>query len=102
MFGLLNAVFRPMGGIIADIIYKATGSLWAKKMLMHSLAIMMGAFMLIIGILDSRDKSVMMGLMAGLAFFAEAGSGSVFALLPHVHPTSNGEFAFREKPRTRP
>ena len=93
MYGLLNAVFRPMGGIIADTIYRTTGSLWGKKMLMHSLAITMGAFMLIIGILDSKHKSVMMGLMTGLAFFEEAGNGSVFALLPHVHPTSNGEFA---------
>ena len=95
MYGLLNAIFRPMGGIIADIIYKATGSLWGKKLLIHSLGIVTGAFMLIIGILDSKHKSSMIGLMTGLAFFEEAGNGSVFALLPHAHPTSNGEFAAR-------
>ena len=91
MYGLLNAVFRPMGGIIADLIYRATGSLWGKKILMHSFAVTMGAFMLVIGFLDPKHKSVMMGLTTGLAFFEEAGNGSVFALLPHVHPTSNGE-----------
>lgn len=90
MYGLLNAVFRPMGGMISDIIYKTTGSLWGKKILMHSLAIMTGVFMLIIGLLNSHDKAIMVGLMTGLAFFQEAGNGSVFALLPHAHPTSNG------------
>ncbi|KAK4693881.1 MFS transporter, NNP family, nitrate/nitrite transporter, partial [Lecanoromycetidae sp. Uapishka_2] len=90
MYGLLNAVFRPLGGLMADIIYRTTGSLWGKKILMHSLAIIMGVFMLIIGFVNPHHKATMMGLMTGLAFFEEAGNGSVFALLPHVHPTSNG------------
>ena len=91
MYGLLNAVFRPMGGMISDLIYRATGSLWGKKILIHSLTIIMGAFMLAIGFINPHHKATMMGLMTGLAFFEEAGNGSVFALLPHVHPTSNGE-----------
>ena len=91
MYGLLNAVFRPMGGILSDFVYRMTGSLWAKKILMHSSAIIMGAFMIMIGVLNSHDKATMVGLMTGLAFFEEAGNGSVFALLPHVHPTSNGK-----------
>ncbi|KAK3171514.1 hypothetical protein OEA41_003598 [Lepraria neglecta] len=90
MYGLLNAVFRPMGGMISDLIYRATGSLWGKKILIHSLTIIMGAFMLAIGFINPHHKATMMGLMTGLAFFEEAGNGSVFALLPHVHPTSNG------------
>ena len=91
MYGLLNAVFRPIGGIISDLIYRFTGSLWAKKVLMHSFAIIMGAFMIVIGFIDPHDKATMMGLMTGLAFFQEAGNGSVFALLPHVVPTFNGK-----------
>ena len=90
MYGLLNAVFRPLGGIMSDLIYRLTGSLWAKKVLIHTLAAIMGVFMIVIGILDSKHKAVMVGLMTGLAFFEEAGNGSVFSLLPHVHPTSNG------------
>ena len=90
MYGLLNAVFRPMGGLLSDFIYRMTGSLWAKKFLIHTLAIIMGVFMIVIGMLDSKDKAVMVGLMTGLAFFEEAGNGSVFSLVPHVHPTSNG------------
>ena len=58
---------------------------------MHSLAILMGVFMLVIGFVDPHSKGTMMGLMTGFAFFEEAGNGSVFALLPHVHPTSNGK-----------
>lgn len=91
MYGLLNAIFRPMGGIISDLIYRSTGSLWGKKILLHSLAVIMGVFMIIIGFLNPHNKATMMGLMTGLAFFEEAGNGSVFALLPHVHPTFNGE-----------
>lgn len=90
MYGLFNAVFRPMGGMISDLIYRGTKSLWAKKILMHSLAIIMGCFMLAIGFINPHHKLMMFGLMTGLAFFEEAGNGSVFSLLPHVHPTSNG------------
>jgi hypothetical protein len=36
----------------------------------------------------------MMGLIGGMAFFHEAGNGANFALVPHVHPYSNGEFPF--------
>lgn len=32
----------------------------------------------------------MMGLIAGMAFFLEAGNGANFALVPHVHPHANG------------
>ena len=93
MYGLLNAVFRPMGGVVSDLIYRSTGSLWGKKILTHSLAILMGVFMIIIGATNPHDKANMMGLMTGLAFFQDAGNGAVFALLPHVHPTFNGTFA---------
>ena len=91
MYGLLNAVFRPVGGLISDFLYQVTGSLWAKKVLMHTLIVAMGVFMIVVGFVDPRDKATMVGLMTGLAFFEEAGNGAVFALLPHVHPTFNGE-----------
>lgn len=92
MYGLLNAVFRPAGGLISDFLYRVTGSLWAKKLLMHTLVVAMGAVMVVVGFLDPRDKGMMVGLMAVLAFFEEAGNGAVFALLPHVQPTFNGMF----------
>ena len=92
MFGLLNAVFRPMGGVISDVIYKHTNKLWGKKIWIHTLGIMAGVFFLIIGFVNPEDKATLFGLMSGLAFFIEACNGSVFSLTPHVHPTSNGIF----------
>ena len=101
MYGLLNAVFRPMGGMISDLVYRSTGSLWGKKILMHSLAITMGVFMIVIGFINPHNKATMVGLMTGLAFFEEAGNGSVFALLPHVHPTFNGKLMLFGCPQGR-
>ncbi|KAL8846390.1 MAG: hypothetical protein Q9221_008503, partial [Calogaya cf. arnoldii] len=89
MFGLLNAIFRPAGGILADLIYRHTGSLCGKKTLLHSLGIMLGIFLILIGIDDPNSKSMMFGLMTSLAFFDEAANGACFALVPHVRPTSN-------------
>ena len=91
MYGLLNAVFRPLGGIMSDLLYRSTSSLWGKKILMHLLAILTGVLMIVIGLIDAHRKATMTGLMTGLAFFEEAGNGAVFALLPHVHPTFNGQ-----------
>jgi NNP family nitrate/nitrite transporter-like MFS transporter len=90
MFGLLNVVFRPMGGFVADFIYRKSGSVWSKKIWLHSLAIICGAFQIAIGVLDSKSHSTMFGLVAGMAFFLEAGNGANFALVPHVHPFANG------------
>lgn len=90
MFGLLNAVFRPAGGMLSDVIYRHTKSLWAKKTLIHTFGVMMGIFLIIIGIHDPKSKAMMFGLVTGLAFFEEAGNGACFALVPHVRPTSNG------------
>ena len=91
MFGILNAIFRPAGGIISDVIYRFSHSLWGKKTLVHVLGATTGAFLLIIGFLNPRSESVMFGLFTGLAFFLEAANGACFSLVPHVHPTSNGK-----------
>lgn len=91
MFGILNAVFRPAGGMISDLIYRYTKSLWGKKILVHAFGVMTGVFLLIIGLMNSHSKSMVFGLVTGLAFFEEAGNGGCFSLVPHVHPTSNGK-----------
>ena len=91
MFGLLNVVFRPMGGAMADIIYTTTGgSIWGKKILLHTVAVLQGAFLIAIGVKDSKVQSTMFGLVAGMAFFLEAGNGVNYALVPHIHPHANG------------
>jgi NNP family nitrate/nitrite transporter-like MFS transporter len=90
MFGLLNIVTRPLGGIIADILYRRFHSVWIKKMWIHFLGITTGVFLIIIGVLDPHDSNTMFGLIAGMAIFLEAGNGANFALVPHVNPFANG------------
>ena len=91
MFGLLNFVFRPAGGIISDTIYRYTHSLWGKKILIHFFGVMTGVFLLVIGFLNPSSKATFVGLITGLAFFEESSNGGIFSLVPHVHPTSNGQ-----------
>ena len=100
MFGLLNAFFRPLGGTISDFIYRAKSSshssssssrLWGKKMWIHLLGVVTGAFMIVVGLINSHDRSVMFGLVAGMALFLDAGNGANFSLVPHVHPFANGK-----------
>lgn len=92
MFGLLNVVTRPLGGFISDLLYKWTNhNLWAKKLWIHFLGVMSGIFLIVIGVLDSHDLDTMIGLVALMAIFLEAGNGANFALVPHVHPFANGK-----------
>ncbi|ETN39387.1 uncharacterized protein HMPREF1541_05610 [Cyphellophora europaea CBS 101466] len=90
MFGLLNVVTRPLGGIIADILYRHTHSLWVKKFWIHFLGIVAAAFLVAIGVLDTHNQSTMFGLIAAMAVFLEAGNGANFALVPHVNSQANG------------
>lgn len=90
MFGLLNVVCRPAGGIISDFVYRRTGSVWSKKTWLHFLCLVAGGFQIAIGVLDSKDKATMFGLVAGMAFFLEAGNGANYSLVPHVSPFANG------------
>lgn len=52
MFGLLNVVTRPLGGIIGDILYKYTKSVWVKKMWIVFVGVVSGAFLVAIGLTD--------------------------------------------------
>lgn len=90
MFGLLNVVFRPLGGFVSDILYRRTKSVWAKKAWLHFLSLIAGAFLIAIGVLDSHDQSTMFGLVAGFAFFLEAANGANFSMVPHIWPQNNG------------
>jgi MFS transporter, NNP family, nitrate/nitrite transporter len=90
MFGLLNGVFRPLGGFVCDFVYKKSGSVWSKKAILHSYGLVTGGFLIAIGVLDSKNESTMFGLVAGMAFFLEGGNGANFAVVPHVHPYANG------------
>lgn len=90
MFGLLNVIFRPAGGVVADLIYKQTNSVWAKKLWIVFCGVSMGVFELAIGLTNPHSQATMFGLVAGLAVFMDASNGANFAVVPHVHPHANG------------
>ena len=94
MFGLLNVVFRPAGGLFGDMLYQLTDNVWSKKLLLVFLGVSMGAFQLAIGLSHPSTEAAMFGLIAGLAFFLEACNGANFAVVPHVHPFANGKSHF--------
>lgn len=90
MFGLMNFVFRPLGGLVADLIYKKTGSVMSKKIWLTVCGILIGCFEIAIGLKNSHSKATMFGLVAGLAVFIDVSNGANFSIVPHVHPFANG------------
>ncbi|KAG7292521.1 hypothetical protein NEMBOFW57_002556 [Staphylotrichum longicolle] len=97
MFGFLNFVTRPAGGIVSDLLYKycgggeeSNGSLWLKKGWVVVCGAVTGVLLIVIGRLDPHEYGLMFGLVAVMAVFLEAGNGANFSLLPHVHPRANG------------
>lgn len=107
MFGLVNVVFRPAGGFMADVIYRYTRSVWGKKVWLVCLGVCMGAAALAVGLLDPKREGLMFGLVVLMAFFIAASNGANFAIVPHVHPTANGKLsvlfrqAYANRPRNR-
>ncbi|KAI0008889.1 nitrate transporter [Xylariaceae sp. FL0662B] len=91
MFGFLNFVTRPLGGVISDLLYNLMGrNLWAKKIWIIVCGCLTGALLIIIGKVDPHDLPTYNGLIALMAIFLEAGNGANFSLIPHVHPHANG------------
>lgn len=96
IFGFLNFVTRPVGGVIADLLYNMSGrNLWTKKAWITAAGLLSGALLIVVGQIDpseanGRDIGTMVGLVTIAAIFIEAGNGANFALVPHVHPSANG------------
>ena len=91
IFGFLNVITRPLGGVVGDLLYNRFGrSLWLKKIWIHVCGLLTGALLIIIGKLDSHHLPTMIGLVILMAVFHEAGNGANFALVPHVYPHANG------------
>jgi MFS transporter, NNP family, nitrate/nitrite transporter len=99
MFGLLNVIFRPLGGYVSDLVYRQTSSLWAKKLWLVFLGVVTGGFLLAVGLSNPKTETTMFGLFAGLSFFLEAANGANFSLVPHVYPAANGEWKLKNVPR---
>ncbi|KAK5659874.1 hypothetical protein OQA88_13337 [Cercophora sp. LCS_1] len=91
IFGFLNFVTRPLGGVVGDLLYNGFGrSLWLKKIWIHVCGFMTGILLIVIGVLDPHHLPTMIGLISLMAIFHEAGNGANFALVPHVYPYANG------------
>ncbi|GAA5997183.1 uncharacterized protein JCM10292_000082 [Rhodotorula paludigena] len=93
LFGLLNVVTRPFGGIMGDVLYRRFGEhrgLQAKKFWISFLCVMGGGISVLVGLLNPSSPAAFLALLCILAFFIEAGNGAVYALLPHVNPHING------------
>jgi len=91
MFGIMNIVYRPLGGIVSDFAYRRTKSVWAKKILMHTYSVILGVFLIATGVTNSKSRPTLVGLISGgCAFFLEGANGMNYSLVPHVHPSANG------------
>ncbi|KAJ6779673.1 hypothetical protein PWT90_02721 [Aphanocladium album] len=96
IFGFLNMVTRPLGGVVSDVLYtRGRRNLWLKKGWITTCGLLTGALLVVIGRLDPSSAhgasiGTMVGLVTLMAIFHEAGNGANFALVPHVHPAANG------------
>ncbi|KAG5949903.1 hypothetical protein E4U53_005663 [Claviceps sorghi] len=96
VFGFLNFITRPLGGVVADMLYNSSHrNLWMKKMWITSCGVLGGAMLIVVGQVNpsaanGRDLGTLVGLVSLAAVFVEAGNGANFALVPHVHPSANG------------
>lgn len=96
IFGFLNFVTRPLGGVVSDVLYNKMGhNLWLKKTWITTCGVLTGTLLIVIGKVDPSEANgmsigAMVGLISVMAIFHEAGNGANFALVPHVHPFANG------------
>lgn len=91
MFGLMNVICRPLGGVVSDYAYSKTKSVWAKKILLHTYSITAGVFYIALGVTNPMKLGTFVGLInVGAAFFMEGANGLNYSLVPHVHPYANG------------
>ncbi|XWW97176.1 hypothetical protein V2A60_005157 [Cordyceps javanica] len=99
VFGFLNVATRPLGGVVADALYRRSGrsgrGLWCKKAWVTTCGVLAGALLVVVGRVDPSaargfGPGALLALVTVAAVFLEAGNGANFALVPHVHPAANG------------
>jgi NNP family nitrate/nitrite transporter-like MFS transporter len=86
-FGLLNIFSRPLGGVIADILYRRFGQaegrgLVAKKYWMAALAVVGGVLGLLVGLISPNTPTGLVALVSIFAIFIEAGNGATCTYFP--------------------
>jgi NNP family nitrate/nitrite transporter-like MFS transporter len=88
--GLLNVIFRPIGGVIADVIYKSTNSVQAKGLWLTFNNVAFSTILIALGFAQPQSRSMVFGLVSLYALLMEIATGATFAIVPHVHPSANG------------
>jgi NNP family nitrate/nitrite transporter-like MFS transporter len=97
IFGFLNLVTRPFGGLLGDLIYKRYGTT-GKKYNMLLCGLFMGVGFFAGGLYLQNNHAaphkpslpILMGVFSIAAIFSEIGNGANFALVPHCNPYNNG------------
>lgn len=91
VFGFLNFVTRPLGGVVSDLLYKySRHNLWFKKAWVVACGLTAGSLLIVLGRVDPRGEGAVFGLVSLVAVFLQAGNGANFSLVPHVHPGADG------------
>ncbi|KAM0752889.1 MFS general substrate transporter [Meredithblackwellia eburnea MCA 4105] len=93
MFGLLNFVTRPAGGLMADTLANRSvegRELHTKKYWACALCVIEGAFCLWVGLSNPMSSTTLLGGMTGIAIFLQAANGAIYSLVPRVNPEIAG------------
>lgn len=90
MLGLLNVVFRPLGGYISDLLYDRWPTPWVKKIWMLTCGFLMGVFCLYTGLYKDISMAGVIVSLAFMSLFMEMGNGANFSLVPHTNPHHTG------------
>jgi len=97
IFGFLNLVTRPLGGYVADLLYRSFGTR-GKKVWTLFCGLIMGAALIGGGFYienhrtptNSPSLATIMGIFSLAVIFSEFGNGANFALVPHCNVYNNG------------
>lgn len=90
MMGLLNVVFRPLGGWVSDVLYARFKTLQVKKYWTLTCGFLMGVFLLYVGLYKSISMPGIVVSLAFMSLFMEMGNGANFSLVPHTNPHHTG------------
>ncbi|PWN48959.1 MFS general substrate transporter [Violaceomyces palustris] len=94
-YGLLNIYARPLGGVVADMLYSKFG-LRAKVLWLLSTAFLQGVFLLGLGYyVDSGSPKLgpVMAFIVLIANFGFMANGAAYAVYGHLRPANIGTVA---------
>lgn len=94
-YGLFNLFARPLGGIVADILYARFG-IRAKVYWLLATALSQGVAMLGLGLYINYGQPSIGGVIGFIALIAVTGfaaNGACYALYSHLRPSNNGVVA---------